>query len=73
LLIAEPFPKPREIVETGHERFKLRTEVGRANSILKDRILPVKFYVKGLSNVSFVLFAALTCLAALRTFQYFVL
>jgi hypothetical protein len=55
------------------ERFKMRTEVERANSILKDRLLPGKLYVKGHSKVSFVLFSAVVCLAALRTLQYFVL
>jgi hypothetical protein len=55
------------------ERFKLRTEVERANSILKDWLLPGKLYVKGHSKVSFVLFAAVTCLAALRTLMHFLL
>jgi hypothetical protein len=55
------------------ERFKMRTEVERANSILKDRLLPDKLYVKGHSKVSFVLFAAVTCLAALRTLLQFLL
>jgi hypothetical protein len=51
----------------------MRTEVERANSILKDWLLPGKLYVKGHTKVSFVLFSAVVCLAALRTFQYFVL
>jgi transposase len=55
------------------ERFKLRTEVERANSILKDWLLPRKLYVKGHTKVSFVLLSAVVCLAALRTIQYFVL
>jgi hypothetical protein len=55
------------------ERFKIRTEVERANSLLKDWLLPGKVYVKGHAKVSFVLFAAVACLAALRTLQYFVL
>jgi transposase len=55
------------------ERFKLRTEVERANSILKDWLLPRKLYVKGYAKVSFVLLSAVVCLAALRTIQYFVL
>jgi hypothetical protein len=55
------------------ERFKLRTEVERANSLLKDWLLPGKLYVKGHTKISFVLFAAVACLAALRTLQYFVL
>jgi hypothetical protein len=55
------------------ERFKIRTEAERANSILKDRLLPGKMYVKGHTKVSFVLFSAVVCLAALRTIQYFIL
>ena len=55
------------------ERYKMRTEVERANSILKDWLLPAKLYVKGHTKVSFVLFSAVVCLAALRTIQYFVL
>jgi hypothetical protein len=51
----------------------MRTEAGRANSILKDWLLPGKLYVKGHSKVSFVLFAAVTCLAALRTLMHFLL
>jgi hypothetical protein len=51
----------------------MRTEAERADSILKDRLLPVKLYVKGRSEVSFVLFAAGTCLAALRTLLHFLL
>ena len=55
------------------ERFKMRTEVERVNSILKDWLLPRKLYVKGHTKVSFALFSAVVCLAALRTIQYFVL
>jgi hypothetical protein len=55
------------------ERYKKRTEVERANSILKDWLLPGKLYVKGHAKVSFVLFAAVLCLAALRMIQYFII
>jgi transposase len=55
------------------ERYKMRTEVERANSILKDWLLPGKLYVKGHAKVSFVLFAAVLCLAALRMIQYFII
>ena len=55
------------------ERYKMRTEVERVNSILKDWLLPKKLYVKGHTKVSFVLLSAVVCLAALRTIQYFVL
>jgi hypothetical protein len=51
----------------------MRTEAERANSILKDRLLPGKLYVKGRSKVSFVLFAAVPGLAALRTLLHFLL
>jgi transposase len=54
------------------ERYKKRTEVERANSILKDWLLPGKLYVKGHAKVSFVLFSAVLCLAALRMIQYFI-
>jgi hypothetical protein len=47
--------------------------VERANSILKDWLLPGKLYVKGHAIVSFVLFAAVLCLAALRMIQYFII
>jgi hypothetical protein len=55
------------------EGFKMRTEVERANSLLKDRLLPRKLYVKGHMKVSFVLMSTVVCLAALRMIQYFVL
>jgi hypothetical protein len=55
------------------ERYKKRTEVKRANSILKDWLLPGKLYVKGHAKVSFVLFGAVLCQAALRMIQYFII
>jgi hypothetical protein len=55
------------------ERYKMRTEVERANSILKDRLLPGKLYVKGHAKVSFVLFAAVLRPAALRMIRYFII
>jgi hypothetical protein len=55
------------------ERFKMRTEVEKANSLLKDWLLPRKLYMKGHAKVSFVLFSAVVCLAALRMIQHFVL
>jgi hypothetical protein len=55
------------------ERYKKRTEVERANSILKDWPLPGKLYVKGHAKVSFVLFSAVLCLAALRMIRYFII
>jgi hypothetical protein len=55
------------------ERFKMQTEAERANSILKDRLLSRKLYVKGHTKVSFVLFSVVVCLADLRTIQYLIL
>jgi hypothetical protein len=55
------------------ERYKMRTEVERANSILKDRLLPGKLSVKGHTKVSFVLFGAVLCLAALRMIRHFII
>jgi hypothetical protein len=55
------------------ERFKFRSGVERANSILKDSLLPAKIYVKGHAKVSFLLMCAVVCLAALRTIQYIIL
>ena len=54
------------------ERYKMRTTVERANSHLKDNLLPKAIYVKGYKKVSFVLMSAVVCLAALKFLQYFV-
>ena len=51
------------------ERFKIRTTVERANSHLKDAFIPKAIYVKGYQKVSFVLFCAVLCLAALKHLQ----
>jgi transposase len=55
------------------ERLRFRSGVERANSILKDSLLPAKIYVKGYAKISFVLMCAVVCLAALRTIQCFIL
>jgi hypothetical protein len=55
------------------ERYKKRSEVEWANSILKDWLLLEKLYVKGHAKVSFMLFATVLCLAALRMIQYFII
>jgi transposase len=55
------------------ERYKIRSGVERAYSLLKDRLLPSKIYVRGHAKVSFLLMSAVVCLAALRTIQYFIL
>jgi len=49
------------------ERYKIRTTVERANSHLKDNLIPKALYVKGHSKVSFVLFVyslLLSCVLA---------
>ncbi|MHB9293832.1 hypothetical protein Holit_02951 [Hollandina sp. SP2] len=55
------------------ERYNMRTEGERANRILKDWLLPKKRYVKGHAKVSFVVFVAVLCLAALWMLQYFII
>ena len=52
------------------ERYKIRTTVERANSHLKDGLIPKAIYVKGYSKVSFVLLSAVLCLAALKYLQF---
>jgi hypothetical protein len=54
------------------ERYKIRTTVERANSHLKDRLVPRSIYVKGHKKVSFVLMTAVICLAALKYLQFFI-
>jgi transposase len=53
------------------ERYKIRSTVERANSYLKDNLLPKNIYMKGHAKITFVLLAAVVCLAAIRTLQYF--
>ena len=52
------------------ERYKIRSTVERANSHLKDNLIPKAIYVKGYSKVAFVLFSAVLCLAALKHLQF---
>ena len=52
------------------ERYKIRTAVERANSHLKDNLIPRAIYVKGHTKVSFVLMASVFCLAAIKFLQY---
>jgi transposase len=54
------------------ERYKIRTTVERANSPLKDSLIPRSIYVKGYKKVSSVLMAAVICLAALKYLQLFI-
>ena len=52
------------------ERYKIRTTVERSYSILKDWLIPRAIYVKGHSKVSFVLFSAVLCMAAIRYLMF---
>jgi hypothetical protein len=54
------------------ERYKIRTTVERANSHLKDSLIPRSIYVKGYKKVSFVLMVGVVCLAALKYLQLFI-
>jgi hypothetical protein len=54
-------------------RYKTRTTVERANSHLKDWLIPNQIFVRGFEKVSFLLMSAVVCLAALKILQYFVL
>jgi transposase len=57
---------------TKQERYNILTTVERANSHLKDSLIPRSIYVKGYKKVSFVLMAAVLCLAALKYLQLFI-
>jgi len=59
----------QELDSAKKERHKIRTTVERANSHLKDMLIPKAIYVKGYSKVSFVLFSSVLCLAALKHLQ----
>jgi hypothetical protein len=54
------------------ERYKIRTTVERANSHLKDNLIPKAIYVKGYTKVSFVLMASVLCLAVIKYLQFLV-
>lgn len=55
------------------QRFKIRTTVERANSHLKDWLIPSQIFVRGFEKVSFVLMCGVLCLAAVKALQYFIL
>lgn len=59
----------RELAPLEREQYKARTVVERANSHLKDHLLPSALYVKGYRKVSFVLQMAVLCLAAIKILQ----
>jgi hypothetical protein len=52
------------------ERYKTRATAERANSHLKDNLIPEALYVKGYTKVSFALMASVFCLAVLKYLQY---
>jgi hypothetical protein len=52
------------------ERYKIRTTVERSYSHLKDNLIPKAIYVKGITKVSFILFSAVLCLAALKYLSF---
>lgn len=56
----------RELGPLEKEQYKARTVVERANSHLKDHLLPKALYVKGYQKVSFVLQLGVLCLAAIK-------
>ena len=62
-------PVKRELGPLEQEQYKARTVVERANSHLKDHLLPAALYVKGHSKVSFVLQMGVLCLAVLKILQ----
>jgi hypothetical protein len=48
------------------EGYKIRSTVERSYSHVKDNLIPKAIYVKGHTKVTFVLFPAVLCLAALK-------
>jgi hypothetical protein len=52
------------------ERYKIRSAAERANSHLKDNLIPKALYVKGYTKVSFELFSTVLCLAVLKHLQF---
>lgn len=59
----------RELGPLEKEQYKARTVVERANSHLKDNLLPKAIYVKGYRKVNFVLQLGVLCLATLKILQ----
>lgn len=55
------------------ERFKVRTVVERANSHLKDHLIPKKIFVRGHDKVAFQVLCGVVCLAAVKILQYYIL
>lgn len=55
------------------KRFAIRTTVERANSHLKDWLLPGKILTKGYEKANYTIMTGVVCLAALKILQYLVL
>ena len=52
------------------KRLKIRSAVERSNAHLRDWLIPKTIFVKGHTKISFVLLAAVLCLAALKHLQF---
>lgn len=55
------------------KRFAIRTTVERANSHLKDWLLPGKILTKGYAKANYTIMTAVVCLAAIKILQYLIL
>lgn len=55
------------------ERYKVRTTVERANSHLKEWLIPHQIFVKGHAKVTFLLMCGVVVLAAVKALQYLML
>jgi hypothetical protein len=54
------------------ERYKIRTTVERANSHLKDSLIPRSIYVNSYKKAFFVLMIVVVCLATIKYLQLFI-
>ncbi len=66
-------PEREPLSPAQKQRFKIRTTVERANSHLKDWLIPTQIFVRGFGKVSFLLMCGVLCLAAIKALQYFIL
>lgn len=55
------------------KRFAIRTTVERANSHLKDWLLPGKILTKGYNKANYTIMTAVVCLAAIKILRYLIL
>jgi hypothetical protein len=65
--------EPLQFDPAEKERFKGRSTVERANSHLKDRLIPAKIFVRGIKKVSFQILCGVVCLSVLKILQYIIL